>query len=105
MASNLGEEHERYTQLVDKLEQGSASEASKAALDEGKAMLASYGKDLTISETLGSLKTWKADTPEEIETIELCLKVRDQAAYKEESDHLRGHRTNDCLLLELYFLP
>ena len=78
MASNLKGEHEKYEKFVEelnKLSKGSNNEASSAGLEHGRALIDTYTKDLTVNGLVGALSTWQPDTPEEIETLEMCLKV------------------------------
>jgi hypothetical protein len=97
MASNLQDEHAKYEQFVEelnKLTKGSSNEASSAALEHGRALIDTYSKDLTVGGLVSSISTWRPDTPEEIETLEMCLKVSIYPAHKEAYICLYSHRAD-----------
>lgn len=78
MAAGLKDEHEKYQKFVDelsKLSQGSSSEASSAAQEYGRTLIDAYAKDLTVTGLVSAFSNWQPDTPEEVETLEMCLRV------------------------------
>lgn len=78
MASSIQEEQAKYDQFLEELNKysGDASSAGAAAQDHATAMVQQYMRELSVGAVSGALHGWQAETPEEIETLELCFKVR-----------------------------
>ena len=78
MATGLQSEQENYQKLVenlDKLSEGDNKEASIAAQGHGQDLIDNYTKELSVNGVF-KLRNWEAETPEEIETLERCLRVK-----------------------------
>lgn len=104
MASGLKGEQEKYQQFVeelDKLTKGSNNEASSAALEHGQTLINTYIQDLTVNGLVNGLSTWQPDTPEEIETLEKCLRVRHYSEYEKASICLYSDWSDGLWFLQL----
>lgn len=78
MSKDLKEEEEKYSKFLDHLSKavdGREDEFKKAALEDSQRILDQYTQKLTISGLKKFITEWEADTPEEIETLQL-IKVR-----------------------------
>jgi len=78
MATGLQSEQEKYQQLLenlDKVSKGDNNEASIAAQGHGQDLIDNYTKELSVNGVL-KFRNWEAETPEEIETLERCLRVK-----------------------------
>mmetsp|Transcript_3951 Transcript_3951/g.5978 ORF Transcript_3951/g.5978 Transcript_3951/m.5978 type:complete len:165 (+) Transcript_3951:2166-2660(+) len=75
MSKDLQEEQEKYSEFLEsmqKLTEGREEELQSSALEESKELMNQYTQDLSISGFKKFWKEWEADTPEEVETLELC---------------------------------
>jgi hypothetical protein len=77
MSKKLKEEQEKFTELYKELKELSENKEKEGEdpLLAGKNLISEYKKQFSLSEIKSFFLDWEADTPEEIETMEICRSV------------------------------
>lgn len=79
MSRRLNEEQEKYTELYRDLQEISKQKEDEIAQSDmiaGEKLTAKYRNEVSFSGMKSFFNEWEADTPEEIETLEICKYVR-----------------------------
>lgn len=84
MSKEIKEEEEKYSKFLEHLNravEGREDEFKKAAMEDSQRIMNEYTQALTLSSLKKFITEWEADTPEEIEALEL-IKVRTKRRMK-----------------------
>ena len=78
MSKTLKEEYEKFTEFIDELHTlngGNHELAKQTAREQGKAIIEEYNRRLSLQTLLNFRPEEEVDTPEEVETLAMCLAV------------------------------